>query len=115
MGVAALRFRFAGEPPTREHVNRELRAQMGEDVGLSGYRREGTELLIYVAADDVERCYAIKVLRDLGGTLLDFTRREPSDEHLPAFVEKPWREYDEPTRRSLRLAFQNERSPNGHA
>jgi hypothetical protein len=108
MGVAALRFRFSSEPPTREHVNRELRVQMGADGGLSGYRRDGTELLIYVAAEDVERCYAIKVLRDLGGTLLDIRTREPSDEHLPAFVEKPWREYDEPTRRSRLLAFQEE-------
>ncbi len=81
---------------------------MGADAGLSGYRREGTELLIYVPGDDLERCYAIKVLRDLGGTLLDFSTREPSDEHLPAFVERPWREYDEPTRRSLLLAFQEE-------
>jgi hypothetical protein len=75
---------------------------------LSGCRREGTDLLVYTTGDDVARCYAIKVLRDLGGTLLNLNTREPSDERLPAFVEKPWSEYDEPTQRALRLAYEQD-------
>jgi hypothetical protein len=49
-----------------------------------GYRRDGSELVIHTSCNAYTPGYAIKVLRDLGGTPVDFNTREPSDEQLYA-------------------------------
>src|SRR5262245_45155122 len=100
MGAFAARFRFAGEPPSGEQIDRELSAQLGRPASAFDYRR-GKEIAILVGFDAIAPHYAIKVLRDLGGTRLHYVTGQPWDETLPAFVEKPWLEHDEDTRRAV--------------
>lgn len=102
MGVIAIRARFDQEPPTSEVIDRELRAQAGAEFELTGCRRDGMELAILIGIDDVAYWYTVKVLRSLGGTVLDFSTREPTSEPLPAFVSRPWLEHDEATREMIR-------------
>src|SRR5688500_4938669 len=103
MGAIALWFQFAGDPPSAEQIDEALHIQTGEDC--LGYRREGHELMILPPMDGYTAAYAIKVLRDLGGTLIDHDTRERVDSTLAAFVEKPWFEHDEATRQAVTRAF----------
>lgn len=113
MGIFADRIRFAAEPPTREEVDRDLGARAGPARRLSGYRREGNELLVYTSLDIVTRSYAMKVLVDRGGVLLDFNSGAPSGEQLPTFVDRPWLEHDETSRRAIVRAFLDELCESG--
>src|ERR1041385_2472140 len=108
MAVFAAMYRFSHEPPpSREQVNSNLQAQVGINGRLAGYRRDGRDVLIYTSPDAFTPAYAMKVMRDLGGVLIDFETREPLNEPLPEFVEKPWLEHDEATRGAIVLAFEH--------
>ena len=105
MGIFGDRYAFAGEPPSREDVERELSDRMGSPQTLFGYGRRDNDLIVYCPLDDILHFYTMSVLVDLVGTRIDFSTREPRPEVLPAFVRKRWLEHDDAARAAIKAEY----------
>ncbi len=105
MGIFADRYSFAGEPHSKEDIERALSERMGAPEMIFGVGRRGRDLVVYCGLHSVTHYYAMSVLADLGGIRVDFNTGEPSPVELPAFVGKRWIEYDDSTRAAIEAEF----------
>lgn len=106
MGLFIFRVRFDSAPPSEAALRAELVQQVGSSAGLDGFEVENNVVEVTTLLDSVTQPYTIKILRDWGGTYVDFATGKPGDAPLPDYVRKPWLAWSWWTRTSIHVRFQ---------